>query len=115
MCGSALGVILLATASEAQFTFDSAKAHAHNQSATFEGTWVRRMSMEAQNQSARNSSEFWFFYAFRPEDGPMIAMFESRMIGGLVRVTYDPVCFYVLSVEDLNPPPSPTPTPIPEP
>ena len=128
---SLLGVLLFATVSEAQFTFDSAKAHSHVQSTTFEGTWVRRMSVEAQNQNAyplgnavavRNSTtEFWFFYEFRPEDGPMIAMFESRASGALVRVTYDPVCFYVLGFEGLDPtpvptpPPTPTPTPLPTP
>ncbi|MCM3873711.1 MAG: DUF4214 domain-containing protein [Pyrinomonadaceae bacterium] len=124
---SVLAVLLFATTSEAQITFDSARVHNHTHTATFEGTWVRRMILEAQNQNAyplgnavavRNStSEFWFFYEFRPEDGPMIAMFESRVVGARVRVTYDPVCFYVLGFEDLNPPPvsSPTPTPTPTP
>jgi hypothetical protein len=120
-----LGVLMLATTSEAQSPFDTARAHNHVRSSTIEGTWVRRMSVEAQNQSAyplgnavavRNgTTELWFFYAFKPEDGPMISRFESRASGAIVRVTYDPICFYVMGFEDLNPVLGPTPAPTPGP
>ncbi len=107
-----------------QSAFDSAKSHKHVASTTFEGVWVKRMLLDAENAAQYplgnavavrgNNKELWFFYAFKPDDGPMIQKFESRIEGARVRITYDPACFYILSIQDLNPPgvtPSPTPTP----
>lgn len=115
----------------AQTSFDTARVHQHVVSATYEGVWVKRMLVPAQNPisyplgnqlAVRGATnELWFYYGFEPiRDGPLISTAEGTPSGRKVRVTYDPVCFYITKIEDLgavapSPSPSPTPTPTPQP
>ena len=114
-------LLLLLALSTAQSSFDSAKAHTHVVTSSFEGVWVGRALVDAKNPAQYPlgnqlkvrgpANELWFYYAFTPNDAPMIAQAESVASGMKVKVNYDPVCFYILSMQLLGPVASPTPTP----
>lgn len=112
--------------SSAQSSFDFARLHNHVASTTFEGVWLKRMEPIKDQYplgsrlAVKGTTEMWFWYGFDPlKDGPMIATAESTPSGMRVRVTYDPVCFYITKLELLGPVlpliPRPTPDPIPTP
>lgn len=118
--------LLLLILMSTQGGFDSAKAHNHVTSLTYEGVWIKRQFAETKdpgpytqlgNQLAVRgpSNELWFYYGFTPSDGPMIAQAESTTSGMRVRITYDPVCFYATNILLLGPVVVPSPTPIPSP
>lgn len=124
-----VGLAALATA---QSSFDSARIHNHVVSTTFEGVWHKRMEPIKDQYplgsrlAVKGTTEMWFWYGFDPlKDGPMIAMAESTPSGMKVKVTYDPVCFYITKLELLGPvlpviprptpEPLATPTPVPSP
>lgn len=121
-----IDLILLIALTLGQTGFDTARVHQHVVSSTYEGVWVKRIYADSStswplgNQLAVRgaTNELWFYYAFDPQrDGPMIATAESTPSGMRVRVTYDPVCFYVTKLELLGAvtPVIPRPTPSPSP